>query len=414
MKLHYAWIIFAGCCIISFVGFGLTINTAGLFWGGMSQDLQLSRAEIALNATFNGIAGAASLLFAGTIFKKINTRLLLTISFAITGMAFIACSFIQSVTPFYAIKVVLGVVQQISIVISIPILLGNWFEKKMGLLFGITGALTAVGGAIFNPLVSHMIVEYGWRNAYIFVGVVNLILLLPVALLMKFKPDNGMMPYGHEITGEDKSTKTEHTSESTGLSIREATRTPVFYLLILSIICLQSAGSLVQHVPALIQNFGFSLSTGASVMSSLLIGAAAGKFLMGFMLDHVKPVIVLLLFTVIGALGWYTSGMFQQPLYLNGSGFASGMGQAIVLIALPLLIRSAFGTKDYSQILSVILMFGAFSNAVSVYIHGSLFDYTASYTLSLIINVLMYSTAFVCIFLAIRTSSKYNRSSNLA
>lgn len=70
MKIHYAWVIFLGCCIISFVGFGLTINTAGLFWGGMSTDLNLTRAEIALNATFGGIAGAVSLLFAGTVFKR--------------------------------------------------------------------------------------------------------------------------------------------------------------------------------------------------------------------------------------------------------------------------------------------------------------------------------------------------------
>lgn len=411
VKFHYAWVIFIGCCLISFVGFGLTINTAGLFWGGMSADLNLSRAEIALNATFGGIAGAISLLFAGTLFKKINTKLLLTTSFAITGLCFIVCSFIQSVVPFYSIKVVLGVVQQISIIISIPILLGNWFEKKLGLLFGITGALTAVGGAVFNPIVSYFILEYGWRNAYIFVGVVNLLLLLPVGLLMKFKPENGVLPYGKEVVQNEDTNQHVQQDENQGvelegLTFKQALKMPTFYLFILAVIFLQSAGSLVQHLPTLIQNFGFELTVGASVMSALLIGAAAGKFIMGFMIDHVKPVTALIVFTLIGALGWYSTGVFKQAMYLNGSGFASGMGQAISLIALPLLIRYAFGSKDYSQILSVTLMFGAFSNAISVYIHGSLFDHFGSYSVSIIMNITAYILAFLCLVLAMKISSK--------
>lgn len=410
MKVHYAWVIFLGCCIISFVGFGLTINTAGLFWSGMSTDLELSRAEIALNATFNGLAGAASLLFAGMIFKKVNTRLLLVFSFVVTGLCFIACSFIQSIGPFYFIKVILGVVQQISIVISIPILLGNWFEKKLGMLFGITGALTAVGGSFFNPLISHFILEYGWRSTYSIVGIICLVLLVPIALLMKFKPENGMLPYGAEkrdsslIAGENPSPSN---GVLKGLAMKDAVRTPMFYSFIIAIICFQSAGSLAQHVPALIQSFGFNLQVGASVMSTLLIGAAAGKFLMGFMLDHVKPAVTLLMFAMIGAFGWYSTGIFNDSLFLNGSGFFSGMGQAIVLTAIPLLIRGSFGSKDYSQILSIILMFGAFSNAVSVYVHGSIFDQTNSYSASLILNVMTYTIGFICLAIAIKFGKKF-------
>ncbi|MDP9701046.1 sugar phosphate permease [Paenibacillus intestini] len=403
MKIHYAWVIFLGCCIISFVGFGLTINTAGLFWGGMSTDLNLTRAEIALNATFGGIAGAVSLLFAGTVFKKVNTKLLLSLSFGITGLCFIACSFIQSVTPFYGIKVVLGVVQSISIVISIPILLGNWFEKKLGILFGITGALTAVGGSFFNPIISHLILEHGWRTTYIIVGIICLVVLLPTALLMKFKPENGLFPYGAETNHTAaESNQAVNNVEANGLSIKEASRTPIFYSFIIAIICFQAAGSLAQHVPALIQSLNFSLQVGASVMSALLIGAAIGKLLMGFMLDHVKPVIVLLIFTLLGASGWYSTGVFNNVVFLNGSGFLSGMGQAIVLTAIPLLIRGSFGTKDYSQILSIILMFGAFANAVSVYIHGSMFDQTHSYSASLILNVVAYTIGFLCLAFAIQ------------
>ncbi|MDR6721666.1 MFS family permease [Paenibacillus amylolyticus] len=407
MKLHYAWIIFIGCCIISFVGFGLTINTAGLFWGGMSEDLNLTRAEIALNATFNGIAGAVSLLFAGTVFKKINTKLLLSLSFGLTGLCFIACSFIQTIGPFYGIKVILGGVQNISIVISIPILLGNWFEKKLGMLFGITGALTAVGGSFFNPLISHFILEYGWRTTYIIVGVICLVVLLPVALLMKFKPENGMLPYGAESTvATTASGQAPQAAVLKGFTMKDAIRTPMFYCFIIAIICFQSAGSLAQHVPALIQSLNFSLQVGASVMSALLIGAAAGKLLMGFMLDHVKPTVVLLIFTIVGASGWYSTGVFNDTLFLNGSGFFSGMGQAIVLTAIPLLIRGSFGTKDYSQILSIILMFGAFSNAISVYVHGSIFDQTSSYSASLILNVTTYVIGFLCLISAIKLSNK--------
>lgn len=409
-KVHYAWFIFVSCCIISFVGFGLTVNTAGLFWGGMSEDLHLTRAQISLNATLNGIAGAVALLFAGTLFKKVNTKLLLSVSFAIVGFGFIACSFIQSITPFYVIKVLMGFAQQISIMISIPILLGNWFEKKLGMLFGITGALTAVGGSLFNPLVSDWILNYGWRTAYTIMGILTLVLLLPISLfIIKFKPENGVMPYGREdnnasaLTGKSAM---DTNSESEGASFKNAYKFPAFYLYILAVAALQSAGALVQHVPALAENFGFSLTVGASVMSALLLGAAAGKFLMGYLMDKVKPGTVVLLFALVGSMGWYSMGWIHQPWLLNGSGFASGLGQGIVLIALPLLIRTSFGSRDYSQFLSIIMMFGAISNALSVYLHGTLFDSTQSYSISLVYNLVMYAVAFLAILIIIKLGSK--------
>ena len=47
------------------------------------------------------------------------------------------------------------------------------------------------------------------------------------------------------------------------------------------------------------------------------------------------------------------------PTPAIAAGFMAGLGQGVVLVALPWVIRKSFGQRDYSEILSIVSMFGA-------------------------------------------------------
>lgn len=72
------------------------------------------------------------------------------------------------------------------------------------------------------------------------------------------------------------------------------------------------------------------------------------------------------------------------------------------LVALPYLIREEFGAKDYSTILSVINMTGAFAMSASVYLNGLLFDTTGSYNFGWAINATAFALSFVALFLTLK------------
>ena len=87
---------------------------------------------------------------------------------------------------------------------------------------------------------------------------------------------------------------------------------------------------------------------------------------------------------------------------LIASAFILGLGQGVCLVALPYLIREEFGAKDYSTILSVINMTGAFAMSASVYLNGLLFDTTGSYNFGWAINSAAFALSFIALFLTLK------------
>lgn len=399
VRSGFAWWVFAAACVISFVGFGLTMNTASLYWTSVSADLGISLADVSLMSTASGVAGAVALGVASPLFERINLKLFLSVMVVLTALAYFASAAADSIWVLYAANLVLGVTKAVAILLSVPILLGNWFEKHLGLVTGIAGAMTAVGGAVFSPIIGDVISGSGWRTAYVVTGVIVLVTLLPFTLFVtKLRPTGDQRPYGHVATA------THETGPVLlpGVAARRAYRTAPFVCFAVVGILLQFAGSLVQHLPTYFTMTGLSLTVAASVFSVLLIGASAGKFAIGAALDHLRPMTAIALFTVIALFGWGGMWLFAGELPLSVASFAGGMGQAINLVGVVVLVRNVFGAREYSKILGPILMVGSLANAAGVYVHGLIHDGTGGYDVSFALNLVIFAVAFFLLLVAVR------------
>lgn len=399
-RFHYAWVIFFAACLISLVGFGLLINTVGLYFSPISESFNVGIGDVSFMSTCQNLACAITLLFAGKIMDKLNYRVILTICWAIIGGGLISLGFAESLTHLYIVWTLIGICQPFAIVLSIPVLLGNWFVEKYGTVLGIAMALSAVGGTIFNPLISSIIGNVGWQQAYMVEGGIIAVLLIPVALfIVRYKPSNGWKPYGYNVHTDE----IEENETDTGITLNQALRSYKFYGLAFAYVALQWVAGLVQHISSHIVNTGQSLTVGASVVSGVMIGATLGKLVIGYLLDKLDNKLVVLLFAMIGAFGWggllFTTNMFL----VIAMGLFLGIGQGLLLVGLPYFIRKIFGTKDYSNILSVTSMAGSVAAALSVGVDGKFFDLTGSYNSPLTLNVVLYAIAAVTIITAIVT-----------
>lgn len=164
-------------------------------------------------------------------------------------------------------------------------------------------------------------------------------------------------------------------------------------LLVVVSVLLQIVAALVQHVSGYELSRGLTLDQGAVVVSGIMFGAAIGKATIGILLDKIHTKFVLALYGLLGLAGWGLMALVVTPTVATLSGFLAGLGQGVVLVALPWLIRKSFGQRDYSEILSIVSMFGAVTSAVAVTLHGMVFDVTGSYVPSLIGNVVLYVIA---------------------
>ena len=377
------------------IGFGLIVNTIGLFFGPISQEFHVGRASVALMTTLQNAAAAISLLFAGKVMKKVNLRWLLTACFSIIAISMLTLAEAHSLTHFYIAWIIIGICQPIAITLSIPVLLSNWFNQKLGTVMGISLGLSAFGGTIFNPIIADIITKFGWRGGFIAEGLLIGLILMPLAASIRPNPDEKHPAYG-------TTTKSESNSLLNGITLKEALHQPVFYALAFAMLALQFVSGSVQHISGHITNLGISPVLAASVVSGVMIGAAVGKISIGYFLDKLSPILVLLVYSLFGILGWSGQIFLTNSTLLTISAFILGLGQGVCLVALPYLIQKQFGEKDYSNILSVINMLGAFAMSLSVYLVGLFFDQTHSYNLGWTINVIAYILSFIAIFITLR------------
>ena len=140
--------------------------------------------------------------------------------------------------------------------------------------------------------------------------------------------------------------------------------------------------ALVQHVSSHEIAHGLTLEQGALVVSGIMFGAAIGKATIGILLDYLKPELTIVIYSAIGLAGWGLMAVATTPTPAIAAGFMAGLGQGVVLVALPWVIRKSFGQRDYSEILSIVSMFGAVASAIAVTAHGAVFDAAGSCTWS--------------------------------
>ena len=369
----------------------MVVNTRGLYYQPLSEALGVPRAAFALTSSLSTLASIVGQIFAGRILKKVDSRLLLSICMGLLSISFVIASFGNQIWQFYAIYTIQGLLTVLPLNLAPNVLISNWFEDRFGMVMGIAGGLSGLGGTVFNPLVSSFITNFGWRASYQITAVVLAVCILPFTILvLKYRPNEakGEVAYGH-----GKVTKKATVKATDGLEMKQVLRTPTFALAVMVSVCLQFVAGLVQHVSGLEVARGLSLEQGALVVSGIMLGAFFGKTTIGMLLDRFKPELVVILYAIIGMSGWGLMGLAPNATVAVVSGVMAGIGQGVVLIALPWIVRQSFGPKSYGEILSVMGIFGSISSAVATTLHGVIFDVAGTYAPSLICDVILYIIA---------------------
>lgn len=413
------WLIFVGCCVLSFLGFGIIVNTPGLYFTSLRKAFGVDQSAVSLTVTVQMVVGSLMLLVAGRILEKVDSRLVLSVCVAVIALCFVGCSFVTAFWQFYVLFALIGLAYAIPVLLAPQVLLSNWFEARLGLVMGIALGLS---GAVAQPLVTLLIGRWGWRGAYLATGIAFLVLALPFTLFLRFAPDpdRGEVAYGHTAqaapvaarSGARAASSRQAVSASAGLSRSPvpaegpaagsslepaaAFRTPSFVLFVVVMVLLQTASGFVQHVATFEKDTGLTALAASAVVTGIMLGAAAGKASIGALLDRFDVRVVVLAFVAAGIAGWTGVWACRQAGLSSFFGFLAGLGQGYLLVAVPWLIRGGFGSAHYSRILSRANVFSQLALALATGLHGVLYDAAGgSFVFSFVIVLAGYVLAAV-------------------
>ena len=410
---HYAYAIVASCIAITCLPCALVLSCAGIFFTPVSEFFGVPRASFTLYFSILNIMMMLTLPLAGNHLSRLDARKVLSGATICAGVGLIGMSFGNSMPWFYVCGAVLGFGMAPLIYMAVPTLINNWCVKRVGFFVGLCMAFTGIGGVIFNPIGTAIIQSgpEGWRMAYRVFGLIVLVGTLPFTLfVVRSKPeDKGLLPYGADEVAQDAA-EAAPAAPVEGVPANVAMKTPAFFALAIFCGIITLNQTIYQFLASYATSFGDSLPAIAAasgvVASAAMAGQAIGKVLLGIIND--KSVKLGIIFGLAcGAVGVVLMWFIPSPLaVLLVGAFLFGIVYAMTTVQTPLLVRSVFGSADYTNIYSRISMVGAVMSAFAAVFWSFVIDSPGGFPLMFIGGLVCMAVCLVSSFYALGQKDK--------
>ena len=228
-KFFYGWIIVGIANIGIFSSGPGQSHTFSVFVEPISQDLELSSASIASAYGLATLIAAFLLPYMGKIIDRYGARVSLIIISIILG---ISCIFFGAASNFLMLTVGFGFLRffgQGSLMLGCANLVSQWFDSKRGFAMSLMALGFGMSMAIHPPVSQFLIDQYGWKYAWIILGISTWIIMVPSLFILAWNnPENiDLKPDGVKKSN----LKNDEVEAIEGLNLTEASKENSFYIL---------------------------------------------------------------------------------------------------------------------------------------------------------------------------------------
>ena len=395
-----AWLVLVGCCCLQMAGLGTVLNSSAAFFAVVPDALGLSMGSFALWIAMYAIAAVLILPVIGNLFPKYDTRILMTVATLVCGICVGMFSMASELWHFLVLGFVLGLSGGSIFLYPAPVLIGNWFETKKGLMTGIAMTFSGIGGAIFPIIFTALMPKIGWQGAYIFNAAVVLVMILPFTIFVfRFKPaDVGLVPYGYSEGNSEASA--EDASKVPGISVKTAIKSIAFLLTLVACGFMAFYGGYNSYMIAFAMSVGQTAVFGASLMTALQLGYIISTPLAGALADKIGAKGTGVILVVVMILCFLSFITLHSAVALMVTAFFFGSNNSLVTVVGPLFVREIFGGKDYARIYSYASMAVGLVGGLGATIVGSFYDKTGNYSAGFMAGIVAAVVILVFMFMA--------------
>jgi MFS family permease len=287
--------------------------------------------------------------------------------------------------------------------------LPNWFNRRRGLAIGLAFAGVGVGSVTLLPWVQLMIDQAGWRTACTAIGLLVLVVLAPINLLLRKRPEDlGLQPDGDAApsasSAKPLSNVVDRDWAGIDWTLKRALRTARFWWLAIGY-----AGGLyvwyaVQvHQTKYLLDIGFSPGVAVWALGAVSLLGIPGQILLGHVSDRVGREWVwsascagfAICFAALIALAGHPTLLLVYVMVISqgalGYGLTSIMGAVVVEI---------FQGKHYGSIFGTIMVAALAGGAAGPLVTGVLHDLSGNYTLAFLIGIGVSGLSALAVWLA--------------
>ena len=283
-RVFYGWWMVAAAFFVQLITAGLLMQSYGAYVAVLQEQRGWSKTALSGAFSLTQVVGGLLGPFQGQLLDRVGPRTTMQVGFVVFGIGFMTLSQVQTLWQFYAVFVLLAIGFSMSAFFPLSVALVNWFERKRARVLSTMSLGFAVGGLLV-PLVAFSLEHLGWRETAFASGVLVIILGIPLAQVMRRRPED----YGEVIDGvRDPEPRTARVAAppinrpERDFTLREAMHTPAFWLISLGHgSALFVVGAVSVHVIShLKEDLGYSVGSAALVVTLMtlfqVIGMLAG------------------------------------------------------------------------------------------------------------------------------------------
>ena len=415
-NIFYGWYIVFAAAAINVYGAGVWFYGFPIFFKVLLDEFGWSAAAGAAVISLSRLEGGLEGPIIGVLIDKYGPRKMAIIGAVIAGSGFFLMSLVSSVE--------IGPVHLSAFVVFVLLYAGwisigyntgfghasmaavnAWFIQKRSRAFAIY-SLGAGGSGLTVFLLGIIVNDYGWRTAAFLSGVGIFVIVIPISLLLRHKPEQyGYLPDGLTQQIEDplKNTVSVHKNNvklaNRDFTVTQAILSITFWMLVLgtSARAVAMTSVVIHQVNYLTNVRSIPLLHASAALGAMVTVSLVGRLGFGILGDYLDKRYVLIFCTLLQALGIYVLSMVDSMSLLWVFVIIYGISYGGAIPVFMAIIGDYFGRANYAAIRGWIQLFHIRSTMIGPIYAGWVYDSTNSYQVAFMsfIVALVLGTVFL-------------------
>ncbi len=409
-KVFYGWFIVAAGFVLLMCFAGSGFYSFGVFIEPLEAEFGWSRTEIALTISIYLLVSGMASPIVGRLVQTMGPKKVICMGAFGSSLCFFLISLSKNLLTFYLLYALLALTIIGIGYIPISTLIACWFDTRRGTATGLVYMGISAGGMIFAPLIGRISLLFGWRQAFIFLGLFVLVIAVPIAfLVIKERPGDSstelVIIKPRDIAPRSVCHKSEFAadelSKETDNSLKEIVSTVSFrWLAITFFLGGMAMLAILQHQVAIMCEKGISYIAASNALGITSGMGGVGKFCFGRMTESMPLKWVVTICYVIQAVGVLFLFYLSSEYMVWGYAAIFGFGMGGVLVLQPLAVSGYYGLKSFGIVLGLISLGQQLGASFGAFSAGVLYDYFGSYHFAMLLFLGIYAAAVFSIFMA--------------
>jgi MFS family permease len=335
----------------------------------VQKEFDVSRADASLPYTLMMLGFGAGGLAMGKLADKWGVHVALWIGALGVGSGFILAGMASNIWLFaLAHGLLMGLLGSSSTFAPLLADTSLWWDKRRGIAVAVCASGNYLAGSIWPALAQQGVETLGWRETYIWIGIVCGLGMLALSFLMKQRPP--MM-----VVAAPGSVQSMASERPFGLPVNTAHA----LLCVAGVACCVAMAMPQVHIVAYCTDLGFGAARGSEMLSLMLACGIVSRLISGAICDRIGGLKTLALGSLLQGVALLLFLPFDGMVSLYVISALFGLFQGGIVPAYAIIVREYFPAKRVGVLVGAVIMATMIGMALGGWMSGKVFDLTGSY-----------------------------------